>query len=452
VSDTIVAGAVVVTADATRRVLEPGWVRVRDGRITEVTAGLAPVETGVSVVAGDVVMPGVVSAHQHLVDVLVRGVPTGPAFIDWLRGTYHAGRAPVQPDECAVAVAAVRAACLAAGITTVFDCWSVGPVDDGRRVAECAEASIEAHADSGGRTVFAPMFCEVVPAGWQQGSWPIDPARLCRPAGESLALVEELAARFVRHGGRILVTPSPELPEMVTEEGLVAAGRLARQLGAVLPIHLCASPESRAAFGPEDLGRLGLAGERVLAAHCSAVDPDDIARLGAARVSFAHCPSASRALGATRHTPVAALRRAGARGGIGLDNASLHPGTDLFAEAREAMLAARVAGDPLDAAALLDLLTIEGATAIGLGEVVGSLEPGKHADMVVLDAGGPHWWPRAASWPATIVTSARASDVSTVLVDGEVVAQDGLTRSGFDGAALDRAARRLRVLRRRSAQ
>ena len=238
-SDTIVAGAVVLTADAQRRALSPGWVRVRGGLVAEVGEGTPP-NDGTVIAQGDVVLPGLVSAHQHLVDVLVRGGPTGPTFLDWLLGTYHAGLAAATPEDCALAIGTVRAAGLAAGVTTVVDCWSVGPVDDAVRVAECTEASVEAHRRSLGRTVFAPMFCEVVPEPWLDGWWGIDPERLCRPADVSLAVVEALAARHHRSDhGRTLVTPSPELPEMATERGLRDAAALAARLCAVMPVHLC---------------------------------------------------------------------------------------------------------------------------------------------------------------------------------------------------------------------
>ena len=115
---------------------------------------------------GDLVMPGLVSAHQHAVDLLVAGGPTGPTFLDWLLGTYHSGLALAGPDDCALAVAAVRAATLAAGVTTMVDCWSVGPVADRARAEACADASIEAHRASGGRTVFGVMGNEHPAPGW----------------------------------------------------------------------------------------------------------------------------------------------------------------------------------------------------------------------------------------------------------------------------------------------
>ena len=437
----VVVGEVVLTVDDERRVLEPGWVEIRDdGAIGKVAAGPPP--DGAKVIGrGDVVLPGLISAHEHLVDVLVRGGPIGPTFLDWLLGTYHAGLAHATPDDCAAAIALVRAADLAAGITTVVDCWSVGPVDDAVRTAECADASAAAHRRSGGRTVFAAMCCEQVPPGWAHPA--IDVARLCRPIDESLAMTAVLAAH--RADALLTVTPSPELPEMSTAAGMQAALALATELGAVLPMHVCASPPSRAAWGPVELAELGIAGPQLLAAHCSSVDTDDVARFGAARIGVAHCPSASRALGGTTWTPLAALRRAGARGALGLDNRSLHTGHDLFVEARQARLVAAGQGEVLDGAALLDLLTREAAAAIGLADVVGALQTGRRADLVLLDAGGAHWWPRRDRWVDTVVDCATAADVSVVMVDGQVVARGGSSFATTDAPGVDRAARRIRA-------
>jgi len=445
VKDTIVAATTVLTADRARPVLSPGWVRIVDGEIVAVEEGAPPSTSGAAaaaVVRGDLVMPGLISAHQHLVDLLVRGGPTGPTFFDWLLGTYHRGLALAQPEECRAAIATVRASGLAAGVTTVVDCWSVGPVDDAERTRACAHASATAHLASGGRTLFAPMFCEVVPGGWTSG-YGIDPTRLCRPAEESLRMVRELAAELAC--GRLSITPSPELPEAVTPAGLEAAHALAAELGTMMPTHFCPSPPSRAAFGPADARAVGILGPRMLAAHCAAIDAADVVEIGGAGVHVAHCPTASRALGRSMLTPLAALRRAGAVGGLGLDNASLQSTSDLFAEARQAAIIARGQEDSLHAGELFELLTIEAARAIGMGDRVGSLAAGKRGDLLVLDVSRPHWWPRRRSWIDTVVEVARADDVRVVLVDGEVVASDGVARRQGDVALVESAAARIRA-------
>jgi cytosine/adenosine deaminase-related metal-dependent hydrolase len=435
----VVADVVMASADV---VHSPGWVTIDDGAIVAVGSGPPP--PGPVVARGDLVMPGLVSAHQHAVDLLVAGGPTGPTFLDWLLGTYHHGLSFATPSDCALAVGAVRAATLAAGVTTMVDCWSVGPVDDETWWTECADASVEAHTASGGRTVVGVMGNEHPAPSWAGFASPIEPSCLCRPADEWLAAVEGLASRWADDRGRTRLTPSPELPETSTARGLAGALALAEHLGTALPMHLCASPPSRAAYGPDELERDGLAGPRILAAHVSSVDGADVVRLGRAGIGVAHCPSSARALGAARLTPVRSLRGAGARVGIGLDNASLHPGRDLFAEARQAALAATVVGAGIEPHDLYALLTSEGADVAGLSGEVGRLTPGLRADLLVLDTSGAHWWPRRQSWPETVTASATAADVRTVMVDGRVVARDGVATTGVDGPALDAAAVRIR--------
>lgn len=444
VRSAVAASVLVVDADTA---LSPGWLVVADGTVEAVGQGAPPPEVPV-VARGDLAMPGLVSAHQHAVDLLVAGGPTGPTFLDWLLGTYHAGLALADPEGCAAAIGAVRAATLAAGVTTMVDCWSVGPVADAARSAACADASIEAHRASGGRTLFAVMGNEHPAPGWAAARSPVDVHTLCRPHEETLLEVERLAAAHHRaDGGRTLVAPSPELPETATAAGLQAALELATRLDVALPMHLCASPPSRAAYGPADLERDGLADPRLLAAHVSAVDAADVAALGQAGIGVAHCPRSSQALGGAAPTPVATLRRAGARGALGLDNASLNPSRDLFAEARAAIGWSHVAGDPLDAATTFRLLTEEGADAAGLARSVGRLTVGCRADIALLDTSGPHWWPRRSTWVESIVANATAADVRTVLVDGRVVVRDGEALVGADLAALDRAAARIATVR-----
>lgn len=110
--------------------------------------------------------------------------------------------------------------------------------------------------------------------------------------------------------------------------------------------------------------------------------------------------------------------------GPGLDNASLNPRLDLLGEARAAISASRGQGDLLSTDDALSMATIDGARAVGLGDIVGSIEPGKRADLVLLDAGGDHWWPRASVADA-VVWQSRVTDVRTVLVDGRRVVDEG---------------------------
>jgi cytosine/adenosine deaminase-related metal-dependent hydrolase len=428
----IIAAEAVITMDPGRRVLRPGWVRVDGPRLAELGAGPPPLPPDHR--AG-VLIPGLVSAHQHLLDVVARGTWRGDDFPAWLLDRYGAAVAALTPADCGLATSAALAGSIAGGVTTLVDCWGV---DHGARsrseVDEAADASLAAHAASGARVLFARMFAEHLPAAWHDR--PGHPAgAMVAPAEEALDQVAGLAARH--HGaadGRIRVTPSPELPEAIGPRAFVAACDLARDLGAPLPVHLCASPASRAACGPSELEAIGVLGPHLLAAHCTAVDDRDIAALAGAGVAVAHCPTSNLALrGAV--TPVARFRQAGARVGLGLDNGSLNPRLDLLGEARAALAASIGRGEPLAPADVLAMATIEGAQAVGLGEEVGSIEVGKRADLVLLDSEGDHWWPHADIVDA-VVEQSRPTDVHLVLCDGRPIAIGGVAL----GVRVDRRA------------
>ena len=419
----ITAGAV-VCMDPARRVLAPGWVRVTGSEITAVGEGPPPLHSVDEPVRhADVVLPGLVSAHQHTVDSLLRGVPVGATFLQWLLDTQYAGVSALTPEQCGLATSVALAASLAGGVTTLVDCWGIDHGTDAGRALAGAEASIAAHRASGARVLFARMFAEHAPPAWQgRPGFPI--ARVLAPSDVALSQVADLASRHHRaEDGRLRIAPSPELGELVPVGALRDALALAQQLGVPLPMHLCASPESRGAFGLAALEHSGLLDDRLLAAHCTAVDEHDIGRLAGAGVAVAHCPTSNLALrGAV--TPVAAFRRAGATVGLGLDNGSLNPRLDLLGEARAAVSASIGRRDPITTDDVLAMATIDGARAVGLGHLVGSVERGKRADLVLLDTSGDHWWP-TASVPEAVVWQSRTTDVRTVLVDGRPVVEDG---------------------------
>ncbi|QYG93147.1 amidohydrolase family protein [Iamia sp. SCSIO 61187] len=421
----LIEGDAVVTINPARRVLAPGWVQVERSDIVAVGAGPPPATAGPVAHRAGVVLPGLVSAHQHLLDVVARGTWRGDDFPTWLLDRFGAAVAALGPEDCATATAAALAGTVAGGVTTVVDCWGL---DVGARsragVDEAADACLEVHRASGARVLFARMFAETAPPAWHRRSgFPV--AAVLAPADAALDQVAGLAARH--HGsadGRIRVAPSPELPEAVSPAAFRAARDLAAELGTPLPLHLCASPASRAACGPGELDAMGVLDAGLLAAHCTAVDDADIAALAGAGVAVAHCPTSNLALrGAV--TPVAAFRRAGAPVGLGLDNGSLNPRLDLLGEARAAIAASIARGDPLAPSDVLAMATIEGARAVGLADVTGSIEVGKRADLVLLDTGGDHWWPHADIVDA-VVEQSRPTDVRLVMVDGAVVAVDGV--------------------------
>jgi 5-methylthioadenosine/S-adenosylhomocysteine deaminase len=417
---TAIRNAVVVPIEPAGVVWDRGWVAFEGNRITGAGPGEPPSPWPSTDAGGALVMPGFVSAHQHLLDVLLRGgVRRGPSFLDWLLGLYYAGMTAYEPSDAGVATMLAGAETLRAGVTCVVDNWGVDCGGDPGRVRECAEASLASYEQIGLRVLFARMFATQLPEGWAAS---YDVRRLAAPLDVALPAIEDLMnAHDGRADGRIRVTPSPELAEMVSPEGLRAAAQLAASRGLVMPMHLLSTDVVSAAT----LDELGILSPNLLGAHCTAANADDISLLAARGVRIAHCPTSSAFGGLL--PPLRLMLEAGLTMGLGSDNATLNNNSDILAEARRALLTARLQGagsDLMTPRTALEMATIGGARAAGLDAEIGSLVPGKRADLIVLDTDAPHWFPRH-DWYDALVLQAKSSDVRTVIVDGKTVVEDG---------------------------
>lgn len=424
--DLVIDDAVVVTMDAARSVVH-GWVAVSGGVIVEVGTGPAPDAAERIDAAGGILHPGYVSVHQHSMDALGRaGRGDAQEFFDWLFGTYYGGVLGFGVADAARAARLTAADLARAGVTTVLDCWGVGDAG-GERSRACFAATVEVAADSGLRWILAPMVSDRLPDAWAPmlaaAPAPFRADALTAPTATALRFAEDAIAQAT---GRVDVWVSTELPEMASDELLAGLAALADRAGVGVTTHVCASAAGAVDVTGERavarLARLGLLREGTLAAHLTHTDAADRGVLAASGAGAGHCAT-STMLGGGGRSPLGELTAAGVPVGLGLDNATLNTTADMVAEMRHALMFDRAAGSGparATAAALLAHATIEGARALGLADRIGSIEPGKRADLVLLDTSGSHWQPRRD--PATaIVLQSRADDIRLVLVDGEPV-------------------------------
>jgi cytosine/adenosine deaminase-related metal-dependent hydrolase len=427
VPDTVIDNAVVVTMDAARRVVR-GWIAIRDGAVEAMGEGPAPAARERIDARGGIVHPGFVSAHTHSMDAAAAGsLEVSAPFFDWLFGTYYRTVLALTPADAAHAVRALAADAARAGITTVLDCWGVGDVGT-RRADEAFAASAAAARASGIRWILAPMVSDRLPGEWTPA---LDDAE--RAGGfrrEALVASTETALRFAASAldattGRLSVFACTELPEMASDALL---GGLAALDAAGFTTHLCASDAGAAGIlGPDGrperavarLQRLGVLSPRLVGAHLSAADDDDRSRLASAGCGGVHCAASSMFSGSPR-SALGELRESGVVVGLGLDNRSLNTPADMVAEMRHALAFDRVAGTGVRRVTASDLLahaTIDAARVLGMADAVGSLEPGKRADLVLRGApDGPGMAPAVH-----IVLASRPDDVRLVLVDGDPV-------------------------------
>ena len=445
-ADIVVDNVTLLTMDPQRRIISNGWIAVTGNRIGALGSG-APE----SIAAreridgkGGVLMPGFISTHQHVIDVLLRGgLEQDRNLMDWVVNIYYGGVAAYSLEDCQTAVRLNLAEGIRAGVTTINDNWGVNPGGEPQRVAECAEATLEAYRSIGARIIFARMFSDTIPTYWgplmenllrKIPGLRLDPNTLLDDADTVLSSIETLMSKH--HGsdeGRIHVCPSPLLPQMGTPTALLGSVDLARKYDTIVPIHLCESTMDARMFNEtggglscvDYLNNIGFLDPRVLGAHCVWVNDRDLRLMKTNEVKVAHNATSNMFVG-SGVPPVPKMIAAGITVGLGLDDANVGSNVSMLREMRHAALLAKVSN--LDAGALtgekvLEMATIDGARALGLESDIGSLEVGKKADLTLLDTDKPHWHPRHLL-PSTIVYQAHTEDVRTVIIDGKIVMRD----------------------------
>jgi 5-methylthioadenosine/S-adenosylhomocysteine deaminase len=240
---------------------------------------------------------------------------------------------------------------------------------------------------------------------------------------------------------------APHAPYSVSDATLARVRRLADELDLPVAMHLHETlweiEQSEQRFGMRPLARLaglGLASPQLLAIHMTQVAPADLDTLAASGASVVHCPESNLKLGAGV-CPLPSLLGRGIRVALGTDGAASNNDLDLLGEARTAgLLASGVTASPgtLVAADLLRVATLEGARALGLGEVTGSLVPGKWADLCCLDLRHARSWP-VNDLAATVIYAASSRQVTDSWVAGRHLLVDGSLAYLDASAVLERA-------------
>ncbi len=357
-------------------------------------------------------LPGLVNAHAHSAMALLRGIADDVALKPWLEQHIwpREGRF-VAPDFVHDGTLLAAAEMLRGGITCCNDMYFF------------PDAAARAYRASGIRAMLGlPILDFPTPYAAD--------ADACLQAG--------LAARDAwKNEPRLGFSLAPHAPYTVGDTSWGKIVMYARQLDLQIQTHLLEAPEERAqsvaqyGFAPlQRLDRLGVTGPGFIAIHGVQLDAEDIALLAAQHCHVVHCPTSNLKL-ANGFAPVASLSREGVNVALGTDGAASNNRIDVFGEARLATLLAKaVTGDAaiLPAAMVLRMATLDGAAALGLDNEIGSLEVGKHADVIAVDLGGLDHIP-CYDPVSHLVNVAGRDQVSDVWVGGErLVEQRVLTR------------------------
>ena len=396
-----------------------GWVLVRDGLVEEIGDGAAPAADEVVDVGGAVVTPGLVNTHHHLYQTLTRARAQEATLFEWLRELYPLWARIDAESEYAAARCGLAELALS-GCTTVFDHHYVFP----RGRSGLWEAEVQAARELGLRIVASRGSMDL---GESHGGLP--PDALVESIDEILADTERLAG-LQDADGMVQLAVAPCSPFSVTKELMRESAELARRLRLRLHTHLAETVEEadycRQLFSctpVQYLQELGWVAGDVWCAHCVHLSDDDVAAFGQAAVGVAHCPTSNLRLGAGV-APVRALLDADVRVGLGVDGSASNERGDLFLEVKQALLVARGRGGPeaITAREALRLGTRGGAAVLKRDDL-GSLEPGKSADLAIwrtdgLELGG-------ADDPVAGLVLSGPHRVDRLVVAGEDVVRDG---------------------------
>jgi len=404
--DTIIRGGTVVTCDAADRVLQ-GDVLVRGNAI----AAVGNVEhrglTRIIDARGCAVIPGLVQAHVHLCQVLMRGMADDRPLLEWLKERIWPLEAAHDEASLGASAELGLAEAMLGGTTTVLD---MGTVRDHDAVMEaCVRAGVRAIS---GKAMMDQG--DGVPAGLRESS------------RASLDESERLASRWRgAAGGRLGYAWAPRFI-LSCSEGLVrGAVERAAEHGDLVHTHAAEHPEERAAvrraLRDDDvavLRRWGVAGPRAILAHGVQLNDDEARAIAKEGTRVVHCPSANLKLG-SGIARVAELDAMGVKLALGADGAPCNNNLDAWTELRHAALLAKVRTGvtSLPARRAFRLATIDGAHALGLDALIGSVEPGKRADLAVVRLDGAHVEPGGDVF-SRLVYACGARDVEHVLVDG----------------------------------
>jgi 5-methylthioadenosine/S-adenosylhomocysteine deaminase len=406
--DLLIHGGTVVTVDPAETILNDAWLAVKDGVIAALGASRQakplPVAAETIDARGGIVMPGLVNAHTHLPMLLFRGLADDLPLMTWLNDyVFPAEAAFVTPGNVDAATRLACAELLLGGVTACCD----GYFREDRVAAAVNEMGLRAVLGQGVVDFPAP--------GVE------DPAR-------NLAVAEAFVDRWTDRHSMIKPSIFCHAPYTCRPETLRRAKAIARAAGVLFQIHAAETRDEvhriREQYGRTPvahLDHLGLLDPETLLVHAVWMDADDIARTADAGAGIVHCPESNMKLGAGI-APVPRFLEKGLTVGLGTDGCASNNDQDLF---REMDMAAKLhklaAGDPtvVPASTALKMATIEGARAIGLGDLAGSLEVGKRADIIILDSRHPRMRPMFNP-VSQAVYAAGADCVRDTIVDGRV--------------------------------
>ena len=434
----LIKNGTILTMDAEDAIVR-GDLLIRDGRIAAVGEQNGSKADEVIDGSGCAVLPGFVQTHIHLCQTLFRGAADDLSLIDWLKKR-------IWPMEAAHTPASIRASArlgiaelIKSGTTCALTMETVRHTEEVLRVVE----------ETGFRATIGKCMMDKgddLPAELhEQTRTSID---------ESLNLIDEWHGKA---DGRIRCCFAPRFAVSCTRELLAEVAKLARERGVMIHTHASENKSEcemvERATGMRNVAylySLGISGGHVMLAHCIHLSAEEMEMLVRTKSNVAHCPSSNLKLGSGLARVAEMLARK-ISVSLGADGAACNNRLDMFTEMRTAALLQKLAHGPeiLPATRVLRLSTIDGASALGLADDIGSIELGKRADVIMVDLSYLHTTPET-DVVSSLVYSAQASDVRTTIIDGHIVMRDRELTTMKEADVIAEANREASSLRQRA--
>lgn len=401
-----------VTMDPSNSIVR-GELLIVDGKIASVGGSGHSADVVIDA-TGCAVIPGFVQTHIHLCQTIFRGAADDLSLLDWLKKRVWPMEAAHSASSIAASARLGIAELIKGGTTCALTMETVNHTAEVFKVVE----------ETGFRATVGKCMMD-------KGDEVPRPLReqTTQSIQESVALLDEWHGKA---DGRIRYCFAPRFAVSCTRELLQQVASLAREREVMVHTHAseskteCELVESETGLrNVAYLDSLGLTGSHVALAHCVHLSDDEIDTLEQTRTNVVHCPSSNLKLG-SGIAPIARLLDRDVSVSLGADGAACNNRLDMFTEMRTAALLQKALHGPevLTANRVLRMATFDGAKAMGLDGEIGSLEAGKRADVTIVRLGGLHATP-AADIVSALVYSAEASDVDSVIIDGQLVMRDG---------------------------
>ena len=407
--DIAIKNGTILTMDAKNSIIENGLLGIKQDFISYIgEATKKSIEAKKIIDAeGGIVLPGLINGHTHAAMTLFRGLADDLPLMEWLNDYIFPAESCITPDFVYCGTLLACAEMIKSGTTTFCDMYIFE--DETARAAKA----------TGMRCLVGEVLYDFDSPNYG-------------PVAEGLRYTESLIERY-RNDPLVSVAVEPHALFTCSPDLLSAAKELSQKHKVPLIIHLAETENELSQLrdkygkGPvEHLEGLDFLGPHLIAAHCVHLLDDEIQLLAEKGVKVIHNPESNMKL-ASGIAPVPAMLSQGITVGLGTDGCASNNDLDLFSEMDTAAKLHKIHTmdtTVMDALTVLKMATIEGAKALGIDSITGSLERGKKADIIVLDINKPHLTPMYNAF-SHIVYSARGSDVSHTIINGRLVMAEG---------------------------